>query len=203
MHRGSWYKILYLSTNCSCNRIACWSKEHDQLPLMLNKKYVCEICPFKTHWLGFLTKHIENCHGTKEHACDLCEYTTLNYREFKKHWKYRHDPESKRIPCDQCHYAATRADALKLHIEATHKGMRVPCDSCDYTARSKADLIKHTRSVHEKLRVFCEQCDYSTADKRCLKKHVQKKHGTGGEFAAVGETMKIDPGIMADYASSL
>ena len=40
MHRGSWYKILYLSTNRSCNRIACWSKEQDQLPLMLYKKYV-------------------------------------------------------------------------------------------------------------------------------------------------------------------
>ena len=42
MHHGSWYKTLFLSTNRSCNRIACWSKEQDQLPLMLCNKYVLD-----------------------------------------------------------------------------------------------------------------------------------------------------------------
>ena len=36
----------------------------------------------------------------------------------------RHEPGTARIPCNQCHFSATKADALKRHIEAEHEGKR-------------------------------------------------------------------------------
>jgi len=133
-------------------------------------KYMCDKCAFKTNWYPYLTKHNESKHGTKVYACDLCEYTTLLPNEFKKHWGYRHDPSSTRIPCDQCHFSAPKAEALKHHIEAVHLGIRYPCDTCEYSATSKGDLNKHKKQVHENIRIRCNLCNKTFKD---IHKHMK------------------------------
>jgi len=144
------------------------------------KRIECEFCDYTTHWQPHLSKHMENKHGTKEFLCDQCDYKTRNPAEFSRHWKYRHDPNSKRVPCHLCHFSATRADALKVHVEIVHEGKRVACSyvGCDYAARTKGDLVKHTQAVHEKIRYNCELCEFSCGDKFYLKKHVKNKHTT-------------------------
>ena len=139
-------------------------------------KYMCDKCPFKTHWQGFLREHMENKHGSKVFACDLCDYTTTFPKEFNKHWGYRHDPSTKRYPCDQCHYSATFVQALKSHIQMVHEKIRYPCDMCDHQASKQADLLKHKKHVHEKVRVSCDYCELTYADPGGLRYHVQLKH---------------------------
>ena len=94
------------------------------LPKKTFKSYMCDKCPFKTPWKKYLDDHMDNLHGTKLFSCDQCEYTTRIPKEFKKHWKFRHDPTSSRIPCDQCHFTATRADTLKKHVQVVHENIR-------------------------------------------------------------------------------
>ena len=140
------------------------------------KRYMCDKCPFKTEWYPHLETHINNLHGTKVFACDLCDYTTLLPKEFRRHWGYRHDPNTKRFPCDQCHYSATFIHALKTHIQIVHEGIRYPCDMCDYKATKKEDVIKHKNNIHKKIRVPCEFCNQTYSSDGALRTHKKTKH---------------------------
>ena len=139
------------------------------------KWYMCDKCPFKTGWYPHLKTHMDNLHGTKVFACDLCDYTTLLPKEFKKHWGYRHDPDSKRFPCDQCHYSATFVHALKKHNELVHEGIRYPCDLCNYKG-SKDDVRKHKRNIHDKIKIPCDHCNLTYSTECALRTHKKKKH---------------------------
>ena len=67
--------------------------------------------------------------------------------ELTKHEKYKHGDKHVH-PCPQCDYAATRADALKTHVEIVHLKIRYPCDQCACDKATKSDLLKHKRQKH-------------------------------------------------------
>ena len=140
------------------------------------KKFMCDKCPFKAKWYPHLKTHMDNLHGTKVFACDLCDYKTLLPKEFKKHWGYRHDPNTKRFPCDQCHFSATFVHALKTHVQIVHEGIRYPCDLCEYTGAKQDDVRKHKKNIHDKIRIPCEYCNLTYSTECGLRQHKQSKH---------------------------
>ena len=141
-----------------------------------SKKYMCDQCPFKTAWYPFLTKHMDVRHGAKVYSCDKCTFTCNAPNDFKRHKRYGHQATGGKFPCDQCDYAGTRADALRLHIASQHEGVRYPCDVCNYTATTKGDLGRHRQAIHEKIRFPCDYCEFTSASKAYTKRHVMTKH---------------------------
>ena len=134
-------------------------------------------CQDKCYIYPWLKDHMDNLHGTKQFSCDLCEYTTLVPKEFKKHWKFRHDPSSSsRIPCDQCHFSATRADTLKKHIQIMHENVRYPCDQCGFKGKSKTSVLEHKQKVHENLKLPCDLCKGVYPTSNALKLHKRRMH---------------------------
>jgi len=146
-----------------------------------SKKYMCDQCPFKTSWEPFLSKHMDVKHGAKVYACEECTFTCTVPNEFRRHQRYAHKETGGKFPCDQCDYAGTRADALRLHIASQHEGIRYPCDSCSYSATTKGDLGRHRQAVHERVRFPCDYCEFTSAAKAYTKRHMISKHGLNTE----------------------
>ena len=157
--------------------------KHSDSPKLTNsikrpttKWYMCDKCPFKTGWYPHLKTHMDNLHGTKVFSCDLCDYTTLLPKEFKKHWGYRHDLSTKRYPCEQCHFSATFVHGLKTHIKMVHEGIKFPCDLCDYKGSRQDDVRKHKKNIHDKIRIPCDYCDLTYSTECALRTHKKTKH---------------------------
>jgi len=152
--------------------------KYDDIPVaerpksMAPKRFHCLKCPFETNFLPFLEKHTDSKHGTKVFTCEECNFETRKQVEFKAHLKYRHSAGN-RLPCDQCHFTATRADALKRHIEAEHEGVRYNCELCDYTSKYKADIKKHEQHVHEGKIYNCEDCSYTCQSSNSMRAHAR------------------------------
>ena len=76
-----------------------------------------------------------------------------------------------RYPCDKCHFAATSAGSLKLHIEGKPIGVRYPFDNCEYKATTVENLNKHKNSQHKEVRYLCDKCEFATNTPRSLEIH--------------------------------
>ena len=141
-------------------------------------KFICDKCPFKAKTYPLLKAHMDKWHGTKVFSCDLCDYTTLLPKEFKKHWGYRHNYDTKRFYCDQCHYSASVVNSLKLHVQSVHEGIRYPCDLCDFKATKKEDVTRHKNTIHEKIKgnVPCELCPKACFTEIGLRMHTKSRH---------------------------
>ena len=106
--------------------------------------FLCSKCDFVGAFPSEL-KHHEKKHGT--FSCAHCSYVAMFKTDLKKHERYRHGAKNVH-PCPECDYSATRADALKTHIDAIHLKIRYPCDLCEHASTTKSDLSKHKRLKH-------------------------------------------------------
>ena len=94
----------------------------------------------------------------KKYLCDQCDYAAIRAQTLKRHKESKH--EVVRYSCDQCDYTATESSNLKKHKESKHEGIRYSCDQCDYTATTTSLLKKHKESKHQGIRYPCDQCEY-------------------------------------------
>ena len=72
----------------------------------------------------------------------------------------------KSTKCDQCAYASTKKDSLKIH-----SGERENlCDQCHFASPWKASLSAHFNAHSGEKSTKCDQCAYASTKKGSLKK---------------------------------
>ena len=128
----------------------------------------------------------------------MLEFLSLNkrYQIFiklkpREYLKKSEKKREKKFKCDQCNYAGTEKNKLKLHIRRVHTTSKdFKCDHCDFATSTKDNLRKHKRRKHKvnldnteyhdnsKITVFqCEFCDFQTSNgRRALQTHIMIVH---------------------------
>ena len=79
--------------------------------------------------------------------------------------------------CNQCKYKASRARALKGHLERVHEGVCYPCEQCDYKAVTKSSLKDHIKIEHKGFCYECiYECIYKSRTNTSLNEHIDNVH---------------------------
>ena len=116
----------------------------------------------------------QNKHHDIRYPCDQCGYAATRPNNLKVLKENIH--QGVRYPCDQYDYAATRSDKLNVHKENIQHGVRYPCDQCEYVGTRSDSLKIHKENIHQVLRYPCDQCDYAATQSFHLKRHKKNIH---------------------------
>merc|ERR1719430_211410 len=74
--------------------------------------------------------------------CSLCDYTTNNKSNYKRHEQFKH----------------------KLHVPDPLNLQNYHCNSCDYTSNNKSNLNRHNVTVHKDILIKEETCEPSPTE---------------------------------------
>ena len=79
--------------------------------------------------------------------------------------------------CNQCGKIFSSSSHLNRHTKSVHEGNKYPCDECNFAAARADTLREHIQVIHERVKNFhCDQCDYSATRKAALNRHISHKH---------------------------
>lgn len=141
-------------------------------------------CPTCGIFVKNLSEHQKMVHvQVKRFLCDFCNYSCYFKTKITRHIQ-RHIPKHLReqFPCDyqDCHFFATRKDALKSHVLTMHQTVREKvclCIECGKSFYNKSQLNIHVKAVHEKIKNhLCNLCGKSFFNIKDMEMHV-KRHG--------------------------
>ena len=63
-----------------------------------DKKFTCEMCPFKSHHKLSLKNHIKGVHDkVKDNVCGECDYTSSYKTTLKMHMERKHGTRAKKL----------------------------------------------------------------------------------------------------------
>ena len=138
----------------------------------------CSLCDFTTRDPKQFRKHIKSNHGNKRKKCTLCDFTWTRYNHLKEHIELNHKGRQFLFPCNQCEFETDFKLTFKNHVKSVHDdGVNYECNQCDKQFISKGNVNRHILTVHNIGKRFsCEVCDFGASDKRVLLKHVLEKH---------------------------
>jgi len=113
----------------------------------------------------------------KKYVCDFCPYTTTTFYRLQQHVQKDHNIERHVCPQVKCSFEAQDEASLKEHVMNVHEGSRFPCHLCSFLATRKATLKTHIESIHEGVKYPCEQCGYAATQMSALRRHIKSQHG--------------------------
>ncbi|XP_078587844.1 uncharacterized protein LOC144868958 [Branchiostoma floridae x Branchiostoma japonicum] len=166
-------------------------------PLVVKKRYECQICDYTSEDKSRLVKHQRTHTGEKPYSCRFCPYKTALNESLWKHMK--HHKIKSPMQCQKCSYSTTTMQSLLLHnklhgetddiiVEAKPKvnqagsddGLKpkatdFQCNMCGYMALDRSKLIKHLQSHSLEKAFSCPSCPYRSSSKENVKRH-QKHH---------------------------
>ena len=80
--------------------------------------YTCDICPYRTRFLGMYRRHLDQAHNSgKKFKCDVCGAEFLYRRLFKVHMNTHMG-----FKCPQCDKMFSRCNDRDRHIKQIHAG---------------------------------------------------------------------------------
>ncbi len=156
-----------------------WHKEgvDDSLKCKHRDNISNEICSrmFKTR--SGLMNHIRREHLEKKFICDICDYKTHRRILLQEHVDRMHQSQEKSISCQKCDYVTHFSINLKQHDRSKHQNVpREVCPICGKYFKGKKYLKTHIEQVHQDNGKFeCEKCPYTTHNIRLLRHHLRKK----------------------------
>lgn len=165
----------------------------------------CPHCPFVSKFSCSIRIHLRRWHLPDDEAktwkCTDCNFSSVSSTAYKEHRLVhlkggnnllsRHVCKSDGGPldiqkCTYCRYEAPHKNALRVHMERTHKIIEAVskelyyCKSCTFVTMYRHSLREHTLSFHTSLEnsetYICYNCSYETHSKKHLVAHMNKKH---------------------------
>ncbi|XP_078582619.1 uncharacterized protein LOC144865648 [Branchiostoma floridae x Branchiostoma japonicum] len=156
-----------------CEDIASLLPDNDSR--ISSKRYVCDVCGFKTSFAHEFSQHKKSHQGGKPFICGECDYRTLYKTRLVEHMR-THTGE-KPFTCDQCDFSATCKSSLVGHMKKHTGSEPYRCKICDYQTYTKFQIKRHMMR-HSGLKPYkCEECDYRTAQKPDLTRHKRRHTG--------------------------
>ena len=147
----------------------------------VEKKYICEYCPYSSTRQRRLLNHTLSKHSTeprpRPNVCEVCGKGFFNKNMLGRH-KIDVHVKDKKFKCDLCPKVFLRRHKLATHMNL-HSGIRpFVCNQC-----GQSFTVAYNLKVHERLHTGekpykCDQCDAAFAQKNSLDVHM-KKHGVG------------------------
>ncbi|XP_070203245.1 zinc finger protein 664-like [Littorina saxatilis] len=154
---------------------------------VVEKRFVCELCPYATHVQCYLRYHTKHKHPTgprvRSHICEHCGKAFYEKLVLDEHVKYTHLRKRKFV-CDVCSKVFYRPGTLAKH-KRCHTGKRpYVCSQCGQSFTVAYNLKVHQR-LHTGERPYqCKQCDAAFAQKNSLDVHMRKhKKQEAGDWA--------------------
>ncbi|VEN52868.1 unnamed protein product [Callosobruchus maculatus] len=161
---------------------------------------VCTLCPYKTIWKSYLTKHLLLEHPETQESpkplssCSQCTATFKTKRGLDDHTLRNHPHvtstvTSKIHKCTLCPYKSSMRDQIDRHMSKhslikliTNEGKLNRCNQCHAVYKRK-EILDHiirkhpdfSESISGKISV-CRFCPYKTTWKSYLKRHLLLKH---------------------------
>lgn len=156
---------------------------------VIEKKFSCPHCDFKTAHQFSLKQHVKLIHLNirRTWKCSYCDNTefsnriSLNHHIFKVH-------NISHVRCDQCDQAFSTEEQLKAHRESLKCNARlatdddfyetdtgVICNLCNRSYRSKKEWITHYFN-HHKFDKICDICNIQLSTYASLKNHKKAIH---------------------------
>ncbi|XP_066265598.1 zinc finger protein 418-like [Branchiostoma lanceolatum] len=156
----------------ACEKMA--SPLHDNDSRIDCKRFVCDVCGFKTVSASSFSKHRQRHTGEKPFMCGECGYRAYAKHRLVGHMR-KHTGE-KPFKCNQCDYKTSHRSGLDQHMKI-HAGVKpYKCGDCGYRTAHKPSLIRHRR-LHSGERPYsCQECAYKAREKGNLLKHMRNKH---------------------------
>lgn len=106
----------------------------------------CEHCG---KWLKnklCLRKHMLQ-HSQVRHACDQCDYTTINVQSLQNHRRVQHTDE-KPFVCPTCGKSFKVKSNLREHLAQHQQGQKYSCEFCSRKFTSKSNYYCHRKRMH-------------------------------------------------------
>ena len=115
--------------------------------------------------------------------CSLCDYSSNDRGNFKRHQQSKHEGFVK-IESDMNNLAAefsseVRTEGLDIKPIISHN---IPCQFCDFETESKSIMISHVKSIHTEVSLevsnikSCKFCPFTTSCRKEFKLHRKTEH---------------------------
>ncbi|XP_066265997.1 zinc finger protein 883-like [Branchiostoma lanceolatum] len=163
-----------------CEKMASLLPDHDSQIDSDDKRYLCDVCGFKTSHADSLSKHRQRHTGDKPLMCGECGYRAYHNCRLVEHMR-THTGE-KPFKCNLCDFKAACkngvANHMKRHMNAENTDAEpYTCGICAYQTYRRADMKRHMKGHSGVKPLKCEECDYSTAYKQSLTRHRRQHTG--------------------------
>jgi KRAB domain-containing zinc finger protein len=145
------------------------------------RRWLCDMCDYKTSKMDILVKHRRNKHDTTE----LSENPRYEWSKLDRPLV----PKGKVGQCNECGAVCTD---LPHHMQRQHRTVQFHfCDMCDFKTNRKDSLVSHKRTKHAKFSgqltksemlmleksFVCDQCTFATTRADYLKEHMETHEG--------------------------
>ena len=162
---------------------------------VVEKRFVCEFCPYSTNVRRLLREHYERMHPptprTRSHVCDQCGKAFFEKAVLDEHVNYVH---LKKIPiqCDICPKVFYRPQSFRKH-QKCHLGKRPHvCTQCGQSFKIPYNLKVHERLHTGEKPYKCKLCEAAFAQKNSLDVHIKKHMKTDGISVKPGDGSKLN-----------
>lgn len=173
--------------------------------LHTEKKFQCEVCHKKFHYISALQVHQRWTHSRAlEAQCGQCGKMLKSAVTLRSHIRICHQPPTQSFPCtlcpkrfrskgnlikhqnkhtneksykcDICPAVYKYPEQLSKHKTEHEHGRRYVCGECQKTFIKEYDLKKHLNDFHTGQIYVCEVCSVECKQVNTLKRHIRRRH---------------------------
>ena len=144
----------------------------------IKKKFKCPKCSDIFAEKNELLQHLDSAHLLNyKYQCKYCDYKSNSTVSFNQHNSNEHDGTSaQQYQCKICENRFTSESLLKTHVNLKHElNSAFKCDigGCEKSFKNRMGLNNHKNNSHK---FQCDQCDYGTRLKDNLTNHISLEH---------------------------
>ncbi|XP_053548382.1 zinc finger protein 518A [Bombina bombina] len=136
--------------------------------------YPCEMCNFSTSYFHEFKQHRKT-HRNTLVKCEICNNDYLfTLLDLTKHFTTMHCVNG-HFNCTKCKFSTRDVGTFVQHIHR-HNGIEYACQKCNHVSFSKKDFQKHLQGHSALFPFSCKYCNYSSMRKDFIVKHVLARH---------------------------
>ncbi|KAM4636328.1 zinc finger protein 518A [Discoglossus pictus] len=136
--------------------------------------YPCEMCNFSTSYFQEFKQHRKT-HRSTLVKCEICNNDYLyTLLDLTKHFSTMHCVDG-HFNCSKCKFSTRDVGTCVQHIHR-HNGIEYACQKCNHVSFSKIDFQRHLQGHSALFPFSCKYCNYSAMRKDFIVKHVLARH---------------------------
>ena len=146
-----------------------------------DKKYKCNICPYRTSKPNLLKFHI-SCHTPQpdviQEKCKFCPYFVVAKRLLHQHMRlHMQDMQQRQKEAAMRGYVTPvkKGSVFRSSSPGSCTPKKYRCTNCPYTSNSKNDFLYHKQFHRQRpsCEYKCDYCDYWVTHKRLIRQHMK------------------------------